>query len=63
MERALKMMMVDSIIEAQIAHYARHGEIGDFDDARRYYLTEASDAEIEHDHERWNEIAKEDSSD
>jgi len=44
---------IDSILAAMQDAYDAEGIDGDFDDARRYYREDASDAEIDADLAKW----------
>lgn len=50
MSRAEK---INAILEAMEAAYEAEGVEGDFDDARRYYRIDATDAEVDADYDRW----------
>jgi hypothetical protein len=41
------------IIEAMRTAYEEEGEEGDFDDGYRYLSQDASDAELEFEHDKW----------
>lgn len=48
-----KHSKIDAILVAIKEAYDREGVEGDFDDARRYYREDASEAEIDSDFEKW----------
>lgn len=48
-----KVDKVDAILAAMEEAYEREGVEGDFADARRYYLNDASKEEINADYEKW----------
>jgi len=48
-----KHSKISAILEAAAAAYEREGIDGDFDDARRYYLNDASEDEINSDYDKW----------
>lgn len=48
-----KHTKISAILEIMEDAYAREGIEGDFDDARRYYMTEATVEEINADYEKW----------
>jgi len=48
-----KHSKISAILEAMQEAYEREGIDGDFDDARRYYYEDASEAEIDADCVKW----------
>lgn len=48
-----KHSKIAAILEAMEEAYEREGIDGDFDDARRYYRDDASEAEINNDYDKW----------
>ena len=48
-----KAAKVNAILEAMEEAYEREGVEGDFDDARRYYMSDASEEEINADYTKW----------
>lgn len=50
-----KAQMVSEILEAMQTAYKAEGVEGDFDDARRYYMNDATSDEIAADHKKWCE--------
>ena len=48
-----KVSKVDAILARMAEAYEEEGIEGDFADARRYYLADASEAEINDDYDKW----------
>ena len=48
-----KHSKINAILDAMQAAYEREGVDGDFADAHRYYLNDASEAEINADYDKW----------
>ena len=48
-----KYSKINAILEAMQAAYEEEGVEGDFADARRYYLNDASEEEINSDYAKW----------
>lgn len=48
-----KIEKINAILNAMEDAYEEEGIDGDFADARRYYLDDASEAEINDDYDKW----------
>lgn len=50
---AQRQALASDIIAAMKVHYREEGEDGDFEDGYRYLSRDASDDELEFEHEKW----------
>jgi hypothetical protein len=48
--------MSEDIISAMRAHYEKTGEEGDFGDGLRYLANDASDNELQYEHDKWCKV-------